>query len=69
VESTDTVHSSSPTACAWPCNRRSIWSQIPLPLHVSNRPHTVVNGGKSSGRSRHGDPVRYRQMIASITSR
>lgn len=67
VESTETTHSSSATACAWPCSSPSTRSQVPSLAHRSNRHQTVCQEGKSFGRSRHGDPVRNRQQIASTT--
>ena len=54
---------------AKPCSSPSTRSNVPSLAHRSRRHHTVCHGGKPAGRSRHGDPVRNRQMIASTTSR
>ena len=69
VASTDTVQSTCPAACVWPCNTCRIRSKVPSLDQALKRCQTVCHFGKRSGRSRHGDPVRNRQITASKTSR
>ncbi|VTR94010.1 unnamed protein product [Gemmata massiliana] len=44
-------------------------SRVPLWRHSSKYRHTVLLGGKSLGRSRHGHPVRKMGHTASTTTR
>lgn len=69
VESTLTAQSTCPAVSASASNSAWIRSQVPSPLNLRCRFHTVCHGPNSAGRSRHGDPVRNRHTIPSTTRR
>jgi hypothetical protein len=63
------VGQGNPAASARACNEARICAQTPSRCHRRNHRYSVCHGGYTSGTSRHGDPVRTRHRIASITTR
>ncbi|SCF07219.1 hypothetical protein GA0070216_104348 [Micromonospora matsumotoense] len=57
--------SSSAKAMTWAFNR----AHVPSAAHRENRPWAVFQDPYRSGRSRHGDPVRFTQQIPLMTCR
>ena len=68
VESIDSCQSTLPCASAWATSAAKIRSQVPSLLNRAWRFYSVFHGPNHSGTSRHGQPVRYRCTIPSITS-
>lgn len=59
-----------PDAIMFDCKRRWILSNSPSEFQVLNKQYTVSQGANSSsGKSRHGDPVRRTHKMASTTNR
>ena len=69
VESTLTIQSMSPAACASVSSRAWILSHVPSVLNRWCRFHTVCHGPNDAGRSRQAIPVRNRKITPSTTCR
>ena len=76
MESTDN-NCSTPAGICWASAASSpaSWAAVKIRPYVPSvdqrkcRFHTVCHGPKSTGTSRHGDPVRYRQQMPSSITR
>jgi hypothetical protein len=68
-ESTDTSQVTCPASSARAWSARTMTAQVPSSCQRRNSPYTDCQGPYSSGTSRHGDPVRVRHRIPSISCR
>ncbi len=63
------TQSRSPSTSAWASSAVKTFFQVPWAAHFRSRLCAPFHEPKCSGRSIHGVPVRYLNVIASITCR